>query len=206
VRLKQRFARMTTRAVVRRPRLWRLFRAPLRRQFDSLASGWDSRIGPEGLIPLGAALDTLPEPPQRVLDLGTGTGRAARVVAERFPAAEVVGVDLSPEMIEHANELLPEDLAARVRFRVGDASALPFVDASFDLVILVNMIPFFEELERVTAPGGRALFASSFGADTPIYVPPETLRARLEPLGFGAFQEVAAGQGTALLATKEESP
>jgi malonyl-CoA O-methyltransferase len=197
---------MTTRAVVRRPRLWRIFRSPLRRQFDTLASGWDNRIGPEGLIPLGAALDTLREPPRRVLDLGTGTGKAARVVARRFSAAEVVGVDLSPEMIEQANELLPGELAGRVRFQVGDASALPLEDASFDLVVLMNMIPFFEELARVTAPGGHVLFAFSFGDETPIYVPAEILRARLEPLGFGGFEEVAAGDGNALLATKKKSP
>jgi SAM-dependent methyltransferase len=191
---------------VRRPRLWRIFRAPLRRQFDTLASGWDDRIGPEGLVPLGAALDTLQEAPRRVLDLGTGTGKAAGVVARRFPAAEVVGVDLSPEMIQHANELLPDELAGQVRFQVGDATALPLEDGSFDLVVLMNMIPFFEELARVTAPGGHALFAFSFGAETPIYVPAETLRARLEPLGFGGFEEVAAGNGNALLATKEKSP
>jgi SAM-dependent methyltransferase len=197
---------MTTRAVVSRPRLWRIFRAPLRRQFDTLASDWDNRIGPEGLIPLGAALDTLLEPPRRVLDLGTGTGKAARVVARRFPEAEVVGVDLSPEMIEAANELLPNALAERVRFQVGDASTLSFDDASFDLVVLMNMIPFFEELARVTASGGHAVFAFSFGAETPIYVPFETLRARLEHLGFGGFEELAAGHGNALLATKEKSP
>jgi malonyl-CoA O-methyltransferase len=197
---------VTTRAVVRRPRLWRLFRGPLRRRFDALASGWETRIGPEGLIPLGAALDTLQEPPQRVLDLGTGTGRAARVIAKRFPAAKVVGVDLSPEMIDQANELLPDGLAGRIRFQVGDASSLPLEDASFDLVVLMNMIPFFEELARVTAPGGRAVFAFSFGAETPIYVPLDTLRQRLEPLGFEAFREFAAGQGKALLATKEKAP
>jgi SAM-dependent methyltransferase len=197
---------MTTRAVVSRPRLWRILRAPLRRQFDTLSSGWDNRMGPEGLIPLGAALDALREPPRRVLDLGTGTGKAARVVARRFPAAEVVGVDLSPEMIEVANELLPDELAGRVRFHVGDASALSFDDASFDLVVLMNMIPFFEELARVTAPSGHAVFAFSFGAETPIYVPSQTLRARLEPLGFGGFEEVAAGHGNALLAVKEKSP
>jgi SAM-dependent methyltransferase len=197
---------MTTRVVVRRPRLWRMFRAPLRRQFDTLAPGWDNRIGPEGLIPLGAALDALPDPPRRVLDLGTGTGRAARVVAKRFPAAELVGLDLSPEMIEKANELLPSELAGRVRFQVGDASALAHEDESFDLVVLMNMIPFFEELARVTAPAGHAVFAFSFGADTPIYVPPETLRARLERLGFEDFRELAAGHGNALLATKKKAP
>jgi SAM-dependent methyltransferase len=197
---------MTTRAVVRRPRLWRMFRTPLRRLFDTMASGWDNRMGPEGLIPLGAALDTLSDPPRRVLDLGTGTGSAARLVAKRFPDAEVVGLDLSPEMIENANELLPPELAGRVRFQVGDASALALEDESFDLVVLMNMIPFFEELARVTASGGRAVFAFSFGADTPIYVPSETLRARLGPLGFQDFRELAAGEGNALLATKKKAP
>jgi SAM-dependent methyltransferase len=201
----QRFARLTTRAVVRRQRLWRLFRSPLRKQFDVLASGWDERAGPEGLIPLGAALDKLEQPPARVLDLGTGTGKGARVVAKRFPAAEVVGVDISPAMIERAQELLPEDLRSRVRFEVADASELRFEDGSFDLVTLLNMIPFFEELARVVAPGGRLAFAFSFGSETPIYVPPETLRERLGPLGFGEFEELDAGQGSAFLATREEA-
>jgi ubiquinone/menaquinone biosynthesis C-methylase UbiE len=183
-----------------------MFRTPLRRQFDTLASGWDNRMGPEGLIPLGAALDTLPDPPRRVLDLGTGTGSAARVVAKRFPDADVVALDLSPEMIENAKELLPSELAGRVRFQVGDASVLALEDESFDLVVLMNMIPFFDELARVTAPGGRAVFAFSFGADTPIYVPSKTLRARLEPLGFEDFRELAAGHGNALLATKNQAP
>jgi SAM-dependent methyltransferase len=200
----QRFARLTTRAVVRRPRVWRLFRSRLRKQFDQMAGGWEERMGPEGLVPLGAALDKLPSPPRHVLDLGTGTGKAARVVAKRFPEAEVVGVDFSSEMIATAQELLPDDLSDRVRFQVADASALPFEDGAFDLVTLLNMIPFFEELTRVTAPGGRAIFASSFGADTPIYVPPETLRERLGTLGFGSFEDLTAGAGSAFLATRSE--
>jgi SAM-dependent methyltransferase len=198
----QRFARLTTRAVVRRPRLWRLFRSPLRKQFDVLAPQWEDRVGPEALIPLGAALDKLERPPARALDLGTGTGRGARVVARRFPHAEVVGVDISPAMIEEAQKLVPADLRGRVRFEVADASKLQFEDGAFDLVTLLNMIPFFEELARVVAPGGCLAFAFSFGPETPIYVPPETLRERLEPLGFGAFEELSAGEGTGLLATR----
>jgi SAM-dependent methyltransferase len=203
--LVQHFARLTTRAVVSRPRLWRLFRSPLRKQFDSLASAWDERIGPEGLIPLGAALDKLEGTPKRVLDLGTGTGKGARVVARRFSQAEVVGVDISPAMIERAQELLPEDLRGRVRFEVADASELRFEDGAFDLITLLNMIPFFEELARVTAPGGRLVFAFSYGSQTPIYVPPETLRDRLGPLGFGDFEELSAGEGIALLATRQKA-
>jgi malonyl-CoA O-methyltransferase len=201
--LTQRFARLTTRAVVRRPRLWRLFRSPLRKQFDQLAGGWEGRVGPEALVSLGAALDKLSRPPQRVLDLGTGTGKAARVVAKRFLDAQVVGVDLSPQMIETARKLVPAELASRLRFEVADASALRFQDGAFDLVVLLNMIPFFEELARILAPGGRAVFAFSFGSETPIYVAPETLREKLEPLGFVGFEELSAGAGTAFLATRE---
>jgi SAM-dependent methyltransferase len=169
-----------------------------------MAGAWDERVGPEGLIPLGAGLDKLSAPPQRALDLGTGTGKAARVVAKRFPDAQVIGVDLSPQMIETARALLPAELASRIRFEVADASALPFEDEAFDLVILLNMFPFFEELARVLGPGGRALFAYSFGSETPIYVAPETLREQLEPVGFGGFEELDAGAGTAFLATRNE--
>jgi malonyl-CoA O-methyltransferase len=162
----RRFARLVTRAVVARPWLWRLFRRPLRAQFDWLAPVWDERRGPEALLPLQVAFDRLDGEPKRVLDLGTGTGKAARVAADRFPAAEVVGVDLSPAMIEEARRLLPINLAGRVGFEVADASSLPFEDGAFDLVVLLNMIPFFDEL------------------------------------GFDQFEEIAAGEGTALLARR----
>ena len=66
------------------------------------------------------------------------------------------------------------------------------------------MIPFFEELARVTAPGGTVVFAFSSGPRTPIYVPTEKLRERLEPLGFEAIEEIAAGPGTAVLARRAE--
>jgi SAM-dependent methyltransferase len=203
-RLGRRFARFVTTAVVARPTLWRLLRRPLRSQFEHLAPVWDKRRGPETLIPLGAALDRLDEAPQRILDLGTGTGAAARVIARRFPDAEVVGVDLAPKMVEEARARLPADLAGRVRFEVGDASTLEFEPGAFELVVLLNMIPFFEELARVTAPGGTVIFAFSSGPDTPIYVPTERLRERLEPLGFEGFEEVAAGPGTAVMARRAE--
>lgn len=196
----RRFARLATDASVARPGLWRLFRRPLRAQFDRLAPVWEGRVGPEGLAPLLAALERVEASPRRVLDLGTGTGKAARAVAARFSEAEVDAVDLSPAMIAEARRLLPPELATRVRFAVADASALPFPDGTFDLAVLLNMIPFPGELARVVAPAALVVFAFSFGPGTPIYVPPETLRARLAPLGFGRFEELAAGTGTALLA------
>jgi len=198
----RRFARLATRAVVARPALWRLFRRPLRAQFDALAPAWEELLGPEALAPLAASLDRLEGPPARVLDVGTGTGKAARLVAERFPDAEVLGVDLAPAMVEEAHRLLPPELAARVRFQVADASALPVPDGAFELVVLLNMIPFFDELRRVTAPGGSLVVAHVSGASTPIWTPPATLRVRLAPLGFERFEELSAGSGTALLARK----
>jgi SAM-dependent methyltransferase len=200
----RRFARLATRAVVARPLVWGLFRGPLRRQFDWLAGVWEGRRGPEALAPLVAALERLPTAPARVLDLGTGTGKAARLVAGLFPGAQVIGVDLSPRMIEEAKRLRPPELADRVSFEVADASALPFEERAFDLVVLLNMIPFFEELGRVTAPGGWVVFASSWGAETPIYVPPERLRERLGVVGFDAYDEVSAGEGSAFLARRSE--
>jgi SAM-dependent methyltransferase len=198
----RRFARFTTRAVVARPRLWRLFRPLTRLQFQRLAPVWDRRRGPESLPALLDALDRI-EPPRCVLDVGTGTGQAARAVATRFPEAEIVGVDLAPGMIEEARRLLDPELAGRVRYEAADASRLPYDGGSFDLVVLLNTIPFFAEIARVTAPGGSVVLAYSSGPETPIYTPPETLRRRLAPLGFGQFEEIAAGEGTSLLARRE---
>ncbi len=107
VAVGKRFARLATRAVVARPSLWRLFRRPLRAQFDALAPDWDGIVGPEALAPLSLALARLDTAPARALDLGTGTGKAARLVAERFAEADVVGVDLAPAMVEQARRLLP---------------------------------------------------------------------------------------------------
>ena len=203
MRLGRKFARLATNAVVGRPGLWRAFRGPLRRQFDHLAPRWDAMRSEDAFTPLEQALAAIPSSPARVLDLGTGTGLAAFVLARRFPQAEVVGVDLSDRMIEVARRNVPSELGGRVRFEQADAARLPFDDGSFELVSLANMIPFFAELARVTAPSGWAVFSFSAGPETPIWVPPERLRAELGPLGFSDFADFQAGGGTALLARKE---
>ncbi|HEY2935392.1 MAG TPA: class I SAM-dependent methyltransferase [Gaiellaceae bacterium] len=198
--LGKRFARVVTNAVVRRPALWRLFRAPLRRQFESLAPGWDERRTPGRTEAYEAALAALPAAPRRALDLGTGTGDGALALARRFPEAEVVGADLAAAMVAEARRKTPPELDGRVRFEVADAASLPFEDGEFDLVAMNNMIPFFDELARVLAPGGRVVFAFSGGAQTPIYVPPGRLRRELSARGFTEFAEFSVGAGTALAA------
>ncbi len=202
MRVGQRFARLVTDAVVRFPVLWRVFRRPLRRNFDRLAPTWDTlRVGEHHLDPLAAALAAVDPPPARVLDLGTGTGRGARLITATWPEAEVVGVDLSAEMVSEARRLATSD---RQRYEVADASRLPFETGSFDLVTLVNMIPFFDELTRVTAPGGAIAIAFSRGAATPIYVPFERLEQELRRRGFPHIATFAAGDGTSLLAGKAD--
>ena len=198
----RRLARLATNVVVRAPALWPLFKMPLRRQFDWLAPSWDARVGREGRRAFEAALDRVTISPRRALDLGTGTGFGAVAVARRWPAATIVGVDLAEAMLAEARRALPAELAPRVRFERGDAARLPYPSETFDLVTLANMIPFFDELARVTAPGGFVVLGFTSGAQTPIYVPADRLRRELARREFVEFAEVSAGAGTALLARK----
>ena len=164
--------------------------------FERIAPTWETRIGPHHLAALRQALEGV-ESPARVLDVGTGTGVAALALAHWFRSAEVVGVDLSPAMLAEA-----ERKGSRVRFEVADASRLPFADESFDLVVLMNAVPFFDELARVTAPGGMAVFSFSLGPETPIYVTAERLQRELARRGFTDFEAFAADSATAFRARK----
>jgi malonyl-CoA O-methyltransferase len=198
MRVEQRFARLVTDVVVRVPALWPVFKRPLTRNFDRLAPEWDGiRATPERLQAIAAALDALPAAPARILDVGTGTGAAARLAAQRWPDAAVTGVDASSGMIAEAQRL-----GDRERYEVADASALPFPDGSFDLVMLNNMIPFFDELARVTAPGGHVAIAFALGPKTPIWVPLDRVRRELEQRGFVHVADFASGPGRSLLALR----
>jgi SAM-dependent methyltransferase len=199
--LGRRFARVATNIVLRRPWLWALLRPLLRFQFERLAPRWDTIRSEGAFAPFAAALERV-DPPSRALDLGTGTGEGAFLIARRFPEATVVGADLAEAMIAEARRKTAPELRGRIRFEVADAAGLPYDAASFDLVAHGNMIPFFDELERLLAPGGWAVFAFSGGAGTPIYVSPERLRAELGRRGFADFAEISTGPGTAFVARK----
>ncbi|HET6642523.1 MAG TPA: class I SAM-dependent methyltransferase [Gaiellaceae bacterium] len=197
--LGQRFARLATNVVVRWPRLWPLFRPLMRRQFDRIAPVWEGMRLEDTLAPYEAAIARVPGPVERALDVGTGTGAGVRAIRQRFPTADVVGVDVSTAMLEEARRFVPE-----ATFVEGDAAELPFADESFDLVAHANMIPFPDEVARVLRPGGWTLFAYSSGPETPIWVEPDRLRRELERQGFTDFAEIAAGRGTAVVARRPE--
>jgi demethylmenaquinone methyltransferase / 2-methoxy-6-polyprenyl-1,4-benzoquinol methylase len=106
----------------------------------------------------------LAEPPigGRALDVCCGTGDLALELKRRMgPEAEVVGIDFSQQMLEHARRK-SEQQALEVAYRAGNALELPYPDASFDVATvgfgvrnLVDIERGVSEMARVVRPGGR---------------------------------------------------
>lgn len=194
--------RLTGRAlnatVARAPWLWPAVRRPVQRYFGDRAAGWDERTGAgsvEHLEALATATARISPAPERVLDLGTGTGEAALFLAREFPRASVRGVDISAEMIREAQAKVGLDPDGRVAFRVADAAALPYDEDSFDLVTQVNVPPFFAEIARVLRPGGHVVIVATGGPATPFYTPPAVLERGLGRRGIDLVDRGSAGRG-----------
>jgi len=186
-------------ALVRAPWLWPLLKRPVQEFFERSAPGWDERTGagsPEHLAPLAAAALHVSGPPERILDVGTGTGEGALMLAREFPQARVRGIDISEEMVRSAQAKIGLDPEGRVAFRVADSAELPYEDESFDLATLLNMPPFFAELARVLRPGGYAIVAASWGADTPFYTPTPVLERGFRRAGVEPVHAAHVQQGT----------
>jgi ubiquinone/menaquinone biosynthesis C-methylase UbiE len=185
--------------VARAPWLWPLVRGPVRRFFSERAAGWDERTGAGGVEHLealaAAALHVSPAP-ERILELGCGTGAGTLFLAREFPQARVRGVDLSEEMVHAAIAKVGLDPEGRVAFRVADASSLPYGDDSFDLVAQLNVPPFFAETARVLRPGGQVIVASSQGPETAFHTRPSLLRWKFLQHGIEPVEIGEAGAGT----------
>ncbi|MGE2722610.1 class I SAM-dependent methyltransferase [Mycolicibacterium celeriflavum] len=118
------------------------------------------------LIPAPLALDLIevaaPTSGEFVVDVACGTGVVTRLAAERVgPDGKVIGVDLSPEMLEVA-ACNPSTHGAPIEWREADAQALPLPDASYDLVLCQLGLMFvpdpsaaIHEMRRILSPGGR---------------------------------------------------
>lgn len=102
--------------------------------------------------------------PARVLETAAGTGIVTRRLRDLLPASvPLTATDLNPPMLEIARSKFRSD--EQVDFRPADATALPFADGSFDVVVCQFGVMFFpdkdksyRETHRVLAPGGRYLF------------------------------------------------
>jgi malonyl-CoA O-methyltransferase len=135
------------------------------RSYD--AAAWLQSAARDELL---SRLSLLRAPPAAVLDLGAGTGLAARALKRRFRSAAVTAVDIAAPMLElargHSRFWRP------IRCVLADARELPFEDASFDLVFSNLMLQWLvppdaalAEMRRVLKPGGLLLL-SSFGPET----------------------------------------
>lgn len=100
-----------------------------------------------------------------VLDLGSGAGFDCFLAADKVgPEGKVIGVDMTPEMIEKARDNAKRSGYKNVEFRLGEIEDLPVEDSSIDLIIsncVVNLSPdkdkVFKEAFSVLKPGGRIM-------------------------------------------------
>lgn len=153
--------------------------------FDGLAPEWASESVDElKIAPILDALERGEVPlAGRWLELGSGTG--AGTDALTGAGAQVVVLDLSAEMLAHA-----PDTAPKVR---GDASQLPFEDDRFDAILMVNMLLFPSEVDRVLAPDGVVAWVNTRGDQTPIHLPPRDVAAALPGRWHGLTARAGAG-------------
>ncbi len=100
---------------------------------------------------------------EMVLDLGSGGGIDCFLAAKRIgPAGRVIGVDMTPEMLDRARANALKLNAANVEFCIGEIENLPVEDAAVDVILsncVINLSPdkpqVFREMFRVLRPGGR---------------------------------------------------
>lgn len=163
----------------------------VRRAFSRSAAGYDAAASLQHAVEarLLESLDYLEDPaldrapPQRVLDLGCGTGRASAAMQKRWPKAQVLSLDLALPMLRQARAAakpgllwagggLSSPFAQRPRQVCADARAMPLADASIDVLFSNLCLQWVDDLDavfagfrRVLRPGGM-LLVSTFGPET----------------------------------------
>jgi ubiquinone/menaquinone biosynthesis C-methylase UbiE len=141
----------------RRPHLTAELEERIRRSFDEASRDeehFPSTIDPR-IYHVKLLLDHLGDlTEKRALDVGCGKGRFARIFQERYPRAEMWGLDISEEMLKY--------VPAGIHTRAGSMTALPFEDGWFDAAYATESLEHAVEIDvavreicRVVKPGGR---------------------------------------------------
>ncbi len=154
------------------------------------AENYERDFLPAIAIPVSAELlrSAHLRPGDRMLDVGCGTGliarRAAETVGER---GSVAGIDISPDMISVASSL-PAPGGASIEWHQGDATALPFPDESFDVVLCQMTLMFIEdrltplrEMHRVLARGGRVVISTPGAIQPPFELMEQSIVEHISP-------------------------
>lgn len=161
-------------------------RDKVRDLFDDMAADWGTRFSEDRDQSVLDALERGRPAGGKVIELGAGSGLATARLVARFD--DVIALDLSMEMLRHQPALAPKVRA--------DASVLPFPDDAADLIVLVNMLLFPDEVDRVLAPEGSVLWINTNGHETPIHLSPEAVVDALP----GDWSATAGRAGTGLWA------
>ncbi|MGH9026663.1 MAG: class I SAM-dependent methyltransferase [Acidimicrobiia bacterium] len=127
-----------------------------------------------------------------VLDVACGAAHAAEQVAPHV--RQVLGIDLTPALLEVAAARFAEAGIDNVLLQEGNAAALPFVDASFDLVICRTAVHHFPEPEkpvaemaRVCRPGGRVVVADMVAPAAEVRPAFDDVHRRIDPSHAGCL-------------------
>ena len=173
---------------------------------EKISHSYDSKVKESGidyLLALKDGLIHITNTPQSILDLCTGTGLGAFMVADRFPLASIVGLDQSSNMVDIAQRKVPDADKKRIRFESGNAADLSCGDTEFDLVVTSNALVYLSEAARVLKPGGDILVTFSFGGKAFENARGEIVRL-LEKNELSLVNLKSSGKGVFILGRKKQ--
>lgn len=156
--------------------IYQLDKRLVRAAFDRAATNYDAvallqqEIGRRLL----ERLELIKLQPQRIVDVGAGTGELSHNLSKRYKGCEVISLDLATNMLKQARQRQNtlDKWFGKQRFVCGDAEHLPFTDNSVDMLFsnfalqwCPDLDQTFAEFQRVLKPNGLLLF-TTFGPDT----------------------------------------